>query len=311
MDMSKLDSFEVVGAALLGLAFVSEALNPKPGKRGGDRMRLAFNTWVYSSFPVWVPAYPLEEVIKRLAQIGYEGIEIGAANPHAYPDHLTPERRAFIKSVLAEYGMAVSSMLPAPGGGEGINVASPIPEERAAAIAQYKKVIDLCHEWGGKTVLYVAGWQIFGTSRAEAWEWSRAALVEIAACAADLGVTIAVEPTSSDSNLVDSCDDLLDMIEQAGRPNVQGMFDTFHTLYRNEVPTDYVHRLGEKLHHVHLADVNRDPPGSGVVDYVSLIEALKSNGYQGFLTMEVGFNRRAVEPDDLARRSLEYLRRLL
>ena len=26
-------------------------------------MKLAFNTWVYSSFPVWVPAYPLEEVV--------------------------------------------------------------------------------------------------------------------------------------------------------------------------------------------------------------------------------------------------------
>ncbi len=26
-------------------------------------MKLAFNTWVYTSFPVWVPSYPLEEVV--------------------------------------------------------------------------------------------------------------------------------------------------------------------------------------------------------------------------------------------------------
>ena len=39
-------------------------------------MKLSFNTWVYSSFPVWVPAYPLEETIKRIARIGYDGIEI-------------------------------------------------------------------------------------------------------------------------------------------------------------------------------------------------------------------------------------------
>ncbi|MGI9449603.1 MAG: hypothetical protein ACR2QH_02980 [Geminicoccaceae bacterium] len=55
-------------------------------------MKLAFNTWVYSSFPVWVPACPLEEVIKRLARIGCEGIEIDAAAPHAYPDYLTMDR---------------------------------------------------------------------------------------------------------------------------------------------------------------------------------------------------------------------------
>ena len=40
-------------------------------------MKLAFNTWVYSSFPIWVPAYPLDDTIKRLARIGYDGIEIG------------------------------------------------------------------------------------------------------------------------------------------------------------------------------------------------------------------------------------------
>ena len=56
-------------------------------------MKLAFNTWVYSGFPVWVPSYPLEEVIKRLARIGYDGIEIGAAAPHAFPDYLSTDRR--------------------------------------------------------------------------------------------------------------------------------------------------------------------------------------------------------------------------
>ena len=63
-------------------------------------MKLAFNTWVYSGFPVWVPSYPLEEVIKRLARIGYDGIEIGAAAPHAFPDYLSADRRREIRHVL-------------------------------------------------------------------------------------------------------------------------------------------------------------------------------------------------------------------
>ena len=37
-------------------------------------MKLAFNTWVYSSFPVWVPSYPLTDTIERIARIGYDGI---------------------------------------------------------------------------------------------------------------------------------------------------------------------------------------------------------------------------------------------
>ncbi|MDB5527299.1 MAG: sugar phosphate isomerase/epimerase [Devosia sp.] len=274
-------------------------------------MKLAFNTWVYSSFPVWVPAYPLEEVIKRIARIGYDGIEIGAASPHAYPEYLTPERRREIRQVLDDNGLALASMLPAPGGGPGFNVAAANPLERAGAIDQYKRVAELCAEWGGKTLLYVAGWQVYGTSRDQAWAWSREALIEIADFARPLGITVAVEPTSSDSNLVDSCDDLITMLAEVARPNVKAMFDTFHTLYRNEVPTDYVHRLGRDLTHIHLADVNREPPGSGVVDYRSLLDALKTEGFDGYLTMEIGFNRRNVEPDDMARRAHDYIRSLL
>src|SRR5215207_6978587 len=117
-------------------------------------MKLSFNTWVYSSFPVWVPAYPIEETIQRIARIGYDGIEIGAAAPHAYPEYLSKERRQQIKKTLEVNNLALSSMLPAPGGGPGFNVSSPLPEERRNAIEQYKKVGELCSELGGSTLLY-------------------------------------------------------------------------------------------------------------------------------------------------------------
>src|SRR3712207_1273107 len=184
-------------------------------------MKLAFNTWVYSSFPIWVPAYPLEETIKRLARIGYDGIEIGAAAPHAYPAYLSKERRREIKGVLDDNGIAVSAMLPAPGGGPGFNVASPLPEERQAAIEQYKQVAELCSDLGGNTLLYVAGWQIYGTDWKQAFAWSRDALGEIAKAAEGFGVTVAVEQNPVDSNLIESCDDGIELMKAVDAPNVK------------------------------------------------------------------------------------------
>jgi protein FrlC len=274
-------------------------------------MKLAFNTWAYSSFPVWVPAYPLEETIKRLARIGYDGIEIGAAAPHAYPAYLNAERRREIKQVLDDNNIVVSAMLPAPGGGPGHNVSSPLAEERRAAIEQYKEVAQLCADLGGKILLYVAGWQIFGTSRQQAWDWSRAALAEIAPVAADLGVTVAVEPTPTDSNLIESADDALELALAVGAPNVKTMFDTIHVYYRNEPATDYVYRLGAMLEYVHLSDVDRLAPGQGRGDFVGLIEALNDIGYNGWLSMEIGFNRRDVEPDKVARDAYQYIKPLI
>ncbi|MBV9298625.1 MAG: sugar phosphate isomerase/epimerase [Verrucomicrobia bacterium] len=274
-------------------------------------MKLSLNTWMYSSFPVWVPAYTLDETIKRIAGIGYDGIEIGAAAPHAYPAHLNKERRKEIKKLLDDSGIAVSSMLPAPGGGPGFNVASPLVEERQEAVDQYKKVIELCSDLGGPTVMYIAGWQIYGTPRIQAWNWSREALSKIAKTAADFGVMLVVEPTPTDSNLVESCDDAIEMMEQVGAKNVGLMFDTQHAYYRNEVPTDYVYRMGKDLRHIHLSEFGRLPPGAGRGDFVGLVAALRKIEYKGYLTMEIGFNRRDVEPDLVARQAYDYLKPLV
>ena len=130
--------------------------------------KYAFNTWVYGSFPVWVPAYTLDETIRRLARIGYDGIEIGCAAPHAWPAHLDAGRRQALRELMKSEGLPCVSLLPAPGGGPGNNPASPLPEERTATIAHYKEVVDLAHDLGAEKVLYIAGWRIFGTEQAQA-----------------------------------------------------------------------------------------------------------------------------------------------
>lgn len=274
-------------------------------------MKLSFNTWPYASFPVWLPAYPLEEVIKRLSRIGYEGIEIGCASPHAYPPTLSKERRKEIKKILEYYGMEVSSMLPALSGGPGHNVASPIPEERRHTIEHYKEIVELCEEWGCKTILYIPGWQVFGTPLEQAWAWSVEALTEIAETAANYGVTLVIEPTSHDSNIVDRCDDALMMMREVNKPNVKVMFDTFHVLYRREVCTDYIYAMGNDLRHIHISDNDRLPPGKGRGDFVGVVQALKDIGYDGYLAMEIGFDRRDVEPDYVARQAYEYMKQLI
>jgi fructoselysine 3-epimerase len=274
-------------------------------------MKLSFNTWPYASFPVWVPAYTLEDTIERIAKIGYEGIEIGAGSPHAYPPCLTKERRKHIRKVLDDNGIALSSMLPALSGGPGHNLTSPIPEERRHTIDHYKDLVELTAEWGGKIVLYIPGWIIFGTTFKQAWEWSTAALSEIADKAARFDVTLVIEPVSFDTNFVDKGEEAIEMMEEVNKPNVKLMFDTFHTLYRKEPSSDYIYRMGKNLRHMHISDNNRLPPGQGRGDFISVINSLKDIDFDGYLTMELGFDRRDIEPDFVARQSYEYLKPLV
>lgn len=273
-------------------------------------MKYAFNTWAYSSFPVWVPSYPLDETIRRLAAIGYDGIEIGCAAPHAWPAYLSPERRRKLRSLMEDQNLTPVSLLPAPGGGPGVNTASCLPEERAFAIQHYKDVVDLASDLGAGIVLYVAGWFSFGTTRADAWNWSLEALRQFGAHARDRGITIAIEPTSTDSNLIETADDALELMRQSELPNVKVMFDTYHALYRNEVSSDYVRQMGKDLAHVHFADTDREAPGDGAVDWAGVLLALKDVDFQGHCTMEIGFHKRSTDPDGIARRALAYVKEL-
>jgi hypothetical protein len=69
-------------------------------------MKYAFNTWAYSSFPAWLPSYPLDEAVRRIATIGYNGVEIGCAAPHAWPAYLNLLRiepvRAFLRRISTD-----------------------------------------------------------------------------------------------------------------------------------------------------------------------------------------------------------------
>lgn len=269
---------------------------------------ISFNTWVYGSFPVWLPSYSLDEVITRLSSFGYDAIEIGCASPHAWPDYLSKERRQEIYKLLQQKNLKVSAMLPAPGGGPGMNPSSPLAEEREFTIRHYKDVVRLAHEWECPTVIWVAGWVVHGLSQRDAWNYSAEGLADVARYAKELGVTMVVEPTPADSNLIETADDALLLSEQAGESNVKVMFDTFHALYRNEVASDYVYRMADKLHHVHISDNDRLPPGQGRCDFTAVLKALKEINYDGYLSMEVGFHTRQAEPDWYAKTSIDYLR---
>lgn len=273
-------------------------------------MKYAFNTWAYGSFPSWLPSYTLDETVRRLARIGYDGIEIGCAAPHAWPAYLSAERRRELRQLMQGEGLPAISLLPAPGGGPGHNPASPLTEEREATVAHYGEVVDLAADLGAPLVLYIAGWQVFGSSREDCWARSRDCLARIAKHAAEKGITIVIEPTAADSNLIDTPHQALELMKASGEPNVRVMFDTFHALYRDDPSADHVRILGANLAHIHFADTDRGAPGDGEVDWLGVMQAVKDIGFSGHLTMEIGFAARSADPDALARRALSYLKGL-
>jgi protein FrlC len=211
---------------------------------------------------------------------------------------------------LKKNDIKVSSILPVPGGGPGGNIASANKDEREWSVQYAKDCCDLGVELGCRTLVCVAGWYIYGTKQQDAWNYALDSIIKIGQHASKSQVIVCIEPTASDSNLVESADDALMMKEQTGLNNTYVMFDVAHALYRNEPPTDYIYNMGKNLKHIHLTDYNRQPPGTAGCDFKAIMQALKDIGFDGYVTMETGFGDRGAHPDSCARRSLENLKEI-
>ena len=259
-------------------------------------MKLAYNNWAYTSFFVWTPSYTLEDTIKRLAAIGYDGIEIGAGAPHAWPAHLTKKRRGDIKKLLEKHEIVVSSMLPAPSGGPGNNPVSPLIEERRWTVQHYKEIITLCRDWDCHTLIYLPGWRVFGTTRRQAWKWSQEALKQIADFAAKNDVTMVIEPTPHDTNLCESSYDAIELMEDVNHPNVKLLFDMYHQQISEGNLINHIRQHYAQIGYMQVGDVpGRKEPGTGEINYQNVFKSIHALGYKGILGMEHGWTKPGID----------------
>ncbi len=66
-------------------------------------MRLAYSSNAYTKFSI-------EETIARIADLGYQGLELLADAPHAWPADLSPGKKRAIRDCLERHGLAISNV---------------------------------------------------------------------------------------------------------------------------------------------------------------------------------------------------------
>ena len=144
----------------------------------------------------------------------------------------------------------------------------------------------------------------------------------LADAADSCGLRIGLEPIHRSQrdlfSFVHTIPEALELIEEAGRPAVGIMFDTFH-LWDTPTVLDDIARHVDRFTGVHLADVpdpirhpsDRLLPGDGVADLPRLVRALEDAGWNGVYDVEIFSDASLpdslwnVAPDELARRAVE------
>jgi D-psicose/D-tagatose/L-ribulose 3-epimerase len=222
---------------------------------------------------------PMVEDIKAT---GYDGVEISIYE--AKPDHFEKIGKTLQEIGLQPTGIAIVQSLDA-------NPVSDDPAVRKAAVEYLTWVVD-CAAAMGAGVVGGPLHQTLGTfSGQPPTDKERANAREVHLKVGDIadkqGVTVALEAVNRfECYFANTMDTLSAYVDFVGHPRIKAMYDTFHANIEERDPVAAYTRNARNVVHVHISENDRGVPGRGHVPWAATFKALKSSGYDGWLTIE-------------------------
>lgn len=242
-------------------------------------VRLGVNTFLFAS-PFLTESSSLFPLFKSL---GAEGVEVALENKE---DIDFPR----VLDTLRSHGLQCMSICGAYGAGRDLRGA---PEEQQTALRYMRDCIDACVALGAK--LFVGPhYSVVGRAKAESkeakseqWKLVTGHLSEICKYAADLGITLGIEPLNRfETDFININRDAVRLCEDVGADNIGVHIDLFHAgIEERNVPLSIV-ETGKRLVHVHASDNYRGAPGTGSFDWQGIRDALALIKYDGWVVLE-------------------------
>ncbi len=120
-------------------------------------------------------------------------------------------------------------------------------------------------------------------------------LGEVAAYAAERGVTLGLEPVNRyETYLYNTIGDTLELIDQIGAPNVTIHADTYHMNIEEPGFAGPLQAAADRLGCIHCSESDRGVPGQGNVHWHDVFRGLAAIDYRGPLVLE---SFAAINPD--------------
>ena len=261
----------------------------------------------------------LLDLLPAIRSLGLDGFELPMFDPTLLP---TAEiRRTFEQSGLE---CTFCAILPA-----GINPISPDAGVRERSLHHLKQCVETAAAAGagllGGPLYAPIGYFTGHRPTADEWLWAAEAVQSLGETLDACRVTLALEPVNrSETYFLRTAKEALALSEAVGHPRIGVMMDTFHANIEEKNIAAAISSLGDRLRHMHISENDRSLIGEGHVDFPAIVHALRTIGYDGFLTIE-GFGflpgimdapgtlwaEREVSPMDISGKGAAYLRGLL
>jgi D-psicose/D-tagatose/L-ribulose 3-epimerase len=232
---------------------------------------------------VWTPHWSNDSLplIDRAAQMGLDFVEI----PLMEIKDVDPSA---IRTRIHDAGIGVvtSTVLSMS-----TDITSPDPAIRVAGVDYLCRCVEATAEMGAQQfsgVIYCSyGKRPHQRLGEQEWGWAAECLARADEYAASAGIVLGIEPVNRyESPLINTCEQAMRLVSMIGSPNVKIHLDTYHMNIEEKSWREPVLLAGEKLCHFHLCENDRGIPGTGLVDWDVLFQALADIGYRGYAGLE-------------------------
>jgi len=256
----------------------------------------------------------LAKTISIIADIGYQGIEIMADAPHAFPLYFTDEDIRETRKLLDLKQIQISNINAFMHNADG-DVYHPSwiekdPSERARRVDYTIRCIDLAEKLGAQHISTEPGGPLEGISREEGMTFFLEGLRNVEGEARRKKIKILIEPEPG--LLIENSDQFLEIYNELD-PAVFGLnFDIGHFFCVGEDPAALVTPLKHCSFHFHLEDIDSSRRhhhlmlGEGAIDIPGVLNSIEATGFPGFVTVEL--YTYAENAEEAARDAFQYLR---
>ena len=223
-------------------------------------------------------------VIKKAEELGFKVIDFAIAHPETFPTD----------KVIEELKKTSLTPVTTTTLDDQRNLLSDDARIRENGVRSMKLLVDINKKLGSKILggVNYAGWGCLSGQPRTDEEWSNSvnAMKEICEYALQVypDLNICVECVNRfETHFLNIAEDAVQYCKDVGTPNIKVHLDCFHMIREEKSFSGAVKTCGKKyLGYVHVNENDRGIPGTGLVPFPDLFNALKEVGYEGPCTIE-------------------------
>ena len=184
------------------------------------------------------------------------------------------------------------------------------PYDRETVVADIERSLAAAADIGADILIVTVGPNQGGFDRDTQRRALESVFSDVAPTAEDVGVTVVVEPLNTTVDhpgyFLTASREACDITRSVGSDRVQVLFDVYH---QQTTEGDLIRHLTDNVDqvgHVHVADTpGRLEPGTGEINYDTLLDALADAGYDGYVGMEFSETSNGVSMTEAVESTLE------